>query len=1571
MGHTFGVFSKSVGNVTFGKMRSSLVEGAFHPNHPKHPESPNRPRAQDRYAGYQNPLLGDPGKGQIGRWQSVKVDSLEIVIDQMIEQFLRDKKWYAKVRCREALWNMYRRLEWWVNQQIDPQKNDYQRALLMVRDCIYKILKNTEQEGGTHHDVSLPVCPAPYYHHFSGYYLNHYDAIDKEVPTFDMRDLPLSDTFNGLFRYVSSTEDQEWQVVHSVGTNEMVGNENIMKLDVTSLKHGNSSKVTFQWRFKKQGFIRFKYLASTAPGDGLLFFINNNQVGGEWNQSSTWQEAKFFVKPGQTYKFDWFVRRMSDRRFGKNAVYIKDVECVEVVQSLDEQTPPDLDTIGPDAYDIPGWEWITLSDSSIISTFFTGINDNHPRKVQRIMDAECSGVFSFQYEMGVEPPPSPEQSSLFFNDEFTSRSQSGSTEHGSTAVSQHQSQWSLDGKSSSTQEDFASIVYNVAIGDDCTVDFTGIIEMICPPREIDHYEERTTQISTPIHFSFSGENQWTWKTIDGLGDGIYIEDPIVSGRGDAIYIVNLEADGWMDFSYFTGLRDTESLRIIINDVEHLVVSGDEWEENVRIPLEKGTNTIIFRILDSLTEKPIEEEYPGTFSYGSSRGKHTTPMGSYIDVEREWDTDRYSSSTDEDGSENVYEIFLNPGTTFEFSEELELKKIIDDSEPDLYETVFSEDFNKQGNYAPGISVADNWEWEDIVTRYQGPGHGGDGVLKVENKNGTRNRLYLDDVYLDEPGYVKFEYGGSFSEYENLQLYDNGRLIWTGNEGTSDPLGITVKVPLGSGKHSLKWVFEDYDEIRVPDTTNYVPPKKPDPITGGEVCYSAGTEKHLIHYNDYPNIPGHGSFNARRFSLNYTTSNSRKGPTILYYDGSKPIGIGTETNGRTISRNIYNSGSSITKAKYSERLKVYAGKGYDVPNSFDVPIKGWYFKPDKNTTDPRPIHYDNTYVLTSEQVQPNKRMSKAMWYAAYDSIGNEDIFVEFEYLFYTHDLNNGQSNSNYQKYTSQRYLGRVLRGRLNNSNEITSTDSVFSLTYNQNTAGSIGKIQLPTEINNWDKRLVYGPKRLNNYYSPHSVGTYCVIFDFYALAKNLPIHGIGKKPYYLAIRNLKLTSTRPRKFSNDFDETKVEFTVRNSSGVVRKEIYSAGNTGVSEYFINIDIPQGRWYGIDYKLLKGKSYKGGLEDNGGLFTLSRGTVEETWIDYCIDKKGTMYPSHNSPYEPSTQPPTRVIIPEDSWCWIDTIEVNQEKRSRSLRSNTFTPASTSKSSLKAASKSYVRVRVYDDDNGTLLSDKKYADFDDVQLIKANIKNETKKGKNYSIRVKFFGNSDAEARLTNGEYTFYDKLPLPKSVAFVYDLKTTANVPIWMGGCNGSKIHVNVYDQSGLKIQTNSFETSDIHEFAIEGLSKPNISKVRVEILTEQRGEVSEWTGKEYLTTFKLRSARAIENWTITPSPFHSQLDFFIDGVKKGSYTNAGGTPTFLVDKGRHVFTWVFTAHGKGEVWDYCNIDFIKLTNWICDKVLVTPYCDPGNGDKCVEALIKCLLALWKERPEACVIGKRIWLFT
>ncbi|NRS50288.1 hypothetical protein [Brevibacillus sp. HB2.2] len=1515
MGHTFGIFSKSVGNVTFGKMRSSLVEGAFHPNHPDNPDSPNRPRAEDRYAGYQNPLLGDPGKGQIGRWQTVNLDSLESVIDQMIEQFVRDKNWYAKVRCREALWNMYRRLEWWVNQQIDPQKNDYQRALLMVRDCIYKILKNAEQPDGTHQNVSLPVCPAPYYHHFSGYYLNHYDAIDKEVPTFDMRTLPLSDKFHGLFRYVSSTEDQEWTMVHSVGTNEMAGNENIMKLDVSTLKHGNSSKVTFQWRFKKQGFIRFKYMASTAPGDGLLFFINNNQVGGEWNQNSSWQEAKFHVKPGQTYKFDWFVRRMSDRRFGKNAVYVKDVECVEVVQSLDEQTPPDVDTLFQEAYQQVGWQWITKSsESKIMTNFFGGVTTttNNVREYNIKLDNECDGIFSFSHKLGGYTPPYRFDINTFFVDSFHEHSESGSAPHQSKVDSSHDLEWTLHpNRYSQTTDNSANSVYIANVGDESMVEINGKVELICPPLEVDHHQPKTVADidDGTTSFSFYGVNIWrNWLNPKNDRKTLVMEDPIIQGTGDATTTITINDDGWFEFDYHCNFRGSESFEVLVDGEQALYSLSTDDIRSVKIPLTKGTHSITFRVSDSFTELPFIDDKSANFDYDDDHEKIRGRFGSYITVDRDrdWDySDRQNIAfTESDHAEIQYNISLKPGATLDFSENLTFEPTTNRNDFQYYKKIWSEEFNEgNGKWSSDLDVRDNWEWVDIYQLYHPDSATGDiddGVLMVKDKDGTTNRIFLREFRLRRPGYVRFEYGGKYSKYEALKLYDNGKLIWEGNQNHESAVGIYETVILPAGNHELTWVYQDYDEVEIEVGSGSDGTEELTPDEAEESCFPSGNAASELRYDIYDG----GLPNTRKAKLTWK-------------------GHSQSTNSGNVNREI--TAPSYSTFSYKENLLVYGGTG--IPHTSVV----------KPTLD----YYDSlTYgwpaVLPKLIPVPHRSYFSIGFYH-----GGGDLTISFKAAA----LLRGTNSSGYEAtHTGPRGIFSVhLTTRPHDYN-----GELLFITTDNVGRGGVGNID-------WSKAQPIS-RTLNK-----PAGKYYITLSFLDFFNDTNM-ALDKYQYgainYLFIQTSSLKNTG----IGTYDDSKVLMEVidKSTNKIIQSKEYKGGGTTTSNYLsypININIPPGKTYQIRYTLVKGKGTTGGLSGKGGSFALKEGTFSEKWVPYCCDSTGHCYPKKDSPHtgSPPTPPETDWIIPDDSWCWIDHIEIWESPKAVELCKNTR-----------------LRVRIYDEDSGDLISEEDYTG-EKEQEITASFKNTSSDVKNYSIKYRYYSDCGDKATLYDAQVKISDSKPVEPSSCTVFGFKVTENTSIWMGGCNGSKMYLNVYAQDGKLIHSQTFLEEGEQSFAVNSLLPTPSPSYRFEFITEQKGTTSAVTGKEYKTTFRIKEFQATETWELVPEPFNSKLEFYIDNILMDTFTQQGGfyDHYYPVEAGKHTYKWKFIAQSSGQVWDACEIDYIKLTNWICDKVLVTPYCDPGSGDKCVEALIKCLLAIWKQRPEACVIGKRIWLFT
>lgn len=523
------------------------------PNFPKDSSSPNYPRV-GRVLGYQNPILGDPGRGEIARWQKVRTNALHSLVDQMIEQYTRDRRWYSTTRCREALWNMYRRLEWWVVQNVGYGDSDYKQALSFIRDCIVQILdpgerpkvlyqhrfkdgednsfeykgdweideygnlsglyvpgenvewgENNELEKwiisktvkypskglitfnyaisgfaglfrlkmddeiiwehdstdlvlssafnfrditltvpkGTHKftwefvgelegtsvkidkiafielmpkidkSEDIPKCPLPYTHHFASDYMNYFTGVPYVRPTFSTVGGSKVSDYLDMIRYVSSKENIEWKQVKGEQKNE-----NIFKLPLERLPETLSSKITFNWRLKRKGYITFKYWVDGGNGSELSFYINNQLVGGPWRDTDGWQEASFNVSLPQTYKFDFLVHKSVSKDLGTNAVYIKDIEVVEVTDYTDEPMPGDYSLYGEEAEAESG-KWLIYSHKGVLGTYYRGFPDGADDSIRELeleFYSECDGVFGFGYKLGTEDPDRYDIEGLVFSE---------------------------------------------------------------------------------------------------------------------------------------------------------------------------------------------------------------------------------------------------------------------------------------------------------------------------------------------------------------------------------------------------------------------------------------------------------------------------------------------------------------------------------------------------------------------------------------------------------------------------------------------------------------------------------------------------------------------------------------------------------------------------------------------------------------------------------------------------------------------------------------------------------------------------------------------------------------------------------------------------------------------------------------------------------------------------------------------------------------------------------------------------------------------------------------------------
>ncbi|MDQ0719383.1 hypothetical protein QF049_000644 [Paenibacillus sp. W4I10] len=1548
MGHTFGLFSKSQKGVLFANMRAKIADESYgNPNNPAYlPQSPNAPRSEtDRHGEENNPILGDPGYGQIGRWQTVQLDALENSIDQIIEQYLKDKSWYASVRCREALWNMYRRIEWWVEQQQPPDKTQYQRVLQMVKDCIHKILENAQKPGGSHHGVSLPVCPAPYYHHFSGNYFNHFDATVYEIPLFSMKkDVPFSNKFPDFFRYVSSTEDQEWVAVHSVGRNEQSGSEMILKLDLGLLEIGNSSKITFNWRVKRYGQIRFKYLASAKRGNGMLFYINGQQVGGEWSENSGWQEAAFTLQPGQMYKFDWLIRKMRPEVWQNNGIYIKDVEVVEIVDTRKPPAPKDYDLDGEDVYEYGNW--VVRSPQSVAQAHFKGqfITDDLRKKTMTMdLDNECDGTVSFAYKMGVDEEPYPDHDyQLFFDDEFVQRSQRGDGDHGSYARSLHGVEWILNGEYSETETNQAKIEYEIVAGPDTTVDLRGALEVTCPPREIDHWEpSHLGQGIGKYEWYMSGNPRWV-----NQGNVLRLEEP---KQGDMIAqtIVSLPDEGWFIFSYKHQLRPTEAFEVNVNGMSVHYTTTNGNGEQVRIPLQAGNNVIQFRIRDSLTEEPFKYQLDKLFTYGNNTGntyRTTSPLGSYVDVTRGWDVTDAGATTETNNDTITYRSELNPGAKLTIKEHMRIYPAMDynydpETGANRDEMVFYELFNEEDKISSRLRFTGSWQWKELIA--------GDGVMWAQGHN--QEFICELEAHLNKPGYIFWQYGGDFDPGEKLELQIDGVSVWTGNQSNGND-GTNCTYPVPSGSHRFRWIYRD-GKAYTPGAENtggsgsgsggtigngQTENTSNDPF--GEKCFPAGRQIHKIEYGQ---VPFEGN-SARASRWGWRNEG-------LIYSDDGVHGIKMLDEEKTITR--YFKAPPIGSIEYLETITVYPVKNKKVLNLRKV----------------RPT------VLAGREIDRPEYLG-----LAYYSINvkgtepgdkNSDFFSKYTKKIYINFYCEGNFRVNY-KFISYLVDGIDPRAKLRVYLYPTEKPEKRILIHQEEKNRGYGSTEMNYKYftkDYWDKSAAAYRSEIIKVSQPGEY-TICIgVTDIFTDDDQ----NDDKVPYHATIGNIQIETEDPygrngnNLINNNYDildSTKVKVILTDLTTGERLgngDEYYAMDGQPTTYSNPYTLQPGHGYSIEYTLYKspGESAATGL--NAGGFTLSGGRFIEEWDNYCIDAQGLLYREGESPHpdQDSWNPPGPVTTAPDggSHAWLDVIRL-YENRDRACRGTKIV------------------IETYED--GQLLIPPRPVTNEDDQIISIEVENTSDQKKNYEIRVRFEQDCPGDgAMIWGGSMQLDDISKLDPSWAEVTHFEVWNNKPIWMGGCDNSNMRVKITREDGKVLWDEKYYGEGYRGFELNELAPKPYSKYKVEITTDQKGQISDWTGKRYLTTFRVHDFKAYERWVWVPEPFDCQLDFFIDDELIKTFTQEGGYYTFShpVPKGKHEFKWVFTSLQEvgTRSYEYANLDWMELTNWICDDVYVIPYCEGGGGDKCVEALIKCLLEVWKARPKMCVIGKRIWLFT
>lgn len=951
------------------------------PNYPGNPDSPNYPRAEGRVSGFQNPILGDPGRGEIARWHRVRVNALHSLVDQMIEQYTRDRRWYSTVRCREALWNMYRRLEWWVAQNVEPGNGDYQNALSFIRDCIVQILdtgeaskiiyshkfkdgldNSFEYNGGwrideygylsgeyilgetvvlgegeetedwtitkvieypnpglitfnyavsgfvetfalemdgeviwrhdstevvdntgfTFRDITLnvpeglhefkwvlvgefggsivkfdeiiftelypeikkpeeiPKCPLPYTHHYASDYMNQFTGVPHERPTFSTVGGSKVSDYLDMIRYVSSKENIEWELVNSIDGSG--GNEYIFKLPLERLPETLSSKMTFNWRLKRKGYITFKYWVDGGNGSSLLFYINNQLVGGPWRDTSGWQEVRFNVSQAQTYKFDFLVHKEASMNLGTNAVYIKDIQVVEVTDYTDEPMPGDYTYEGEEAEAEHG-KWLIYSHKGVLGSYYRGFPDGAEdmiRELELEFYSECDGVFGFAHRLGTEDPDRFYVEGLVFTEQH-SLSESSVIWRGedngvgipTVTVTPKYRSWKYtipDGYSDLQgsfiwTKDSDSLTYKVKIDGDWNrglkyLNVYGRLGIICPPRyvvETDFIEnlesgrwttvgEWTSDRNTALLQSESGRDKYGYAIFEPHEDTSIISVEIDEDMRNR-EVLNIYLDGSLYRRLYPGFEN-----IVIN----IPNFGEELRFEVEEKPDEGEMELVFSGLVEFVgefnpmDKETMFEYAGEsidayYEDEDGRGRRVTTellVGS-LETPTSWYTNEgfYMTGDLLPGDEWVIRV---PNAKIPFVDYAKLESMLEEYKESLESVeptqLFYEDFNPFSNQDKLIFDANDWKIVDVY-QFLNFKNSGDSIIVHEAGEGVgrvaKFEIDLSNIELLEGGnYLKFEYGALFHGSDHAVVVaetseGEERVLRVLNRSTLNPDGILVQ------------------------------------------------------------------------------------------------------------------------------------------------------------------------------------------------------------------------------------------------------------------------------------------------------------------------------------------------------------------------------------------------------------------------------------------------------------------------------------------------------------------------------------------------------------------------------------------------------------------------------------------------------------------------------------------------------------------------------------------------------------------------------------------------------------
>lgn len=524
-------------------------------------------------------------------------------------------------------------------------------------------------------------------------------------------------------------------------------------------------------------------------------------------------------------------------------------------------------------------------------------------------------------------------------------------------------------------------------------------------------------------------------------------------------------------------------------------------------------------------------------------------------------------------------------------------------------------------------------------------------------------------------------------------------------------------------------------------------------------------------------------------------------------------------------------------------------------------------------------------------------------------------------------------------------------------------------------------------NYNEGDLWNPSKgkwFNKHYPNLEVGTYgfkLILEDTYQDTKTIGIRALPKITQYTTSK------------TKEYDNTSFTFSVVDSSTGAYIPIEGSKNIIMKgkelRKCFRIVVPKGKEYIIRGKLVRGKAAEGGLTGNGGSVRLNEGVIKYNVIQkefpLAVSIGGDiskLFPIPGWEIEKPSEVPSDGDEGDVSnpYCWLDVIEVmkyfdppiTSDERKALIDEVSCYPKGTELigtiNNFEEHSKDWWEFWGTNDSLKGVFEDN----------IEFTLFNPLDKEVDLTLNFTVDDNADecgggGIINYFGGGFEYWNTGKLigegieevPSSVRVVIDEYISDHEIV--GGCNGSYAEVLIKSGDNV-LKTIRIDENGWTDFDLGNLYNYGLKEYDIEIKTYQNG-YKDPRGYDIRSTFILGDFNIFTSYELAATKFDSVLDFYVNGEKKFSIDAEGeGEQYFPVKKGKNKYKFVFSTNNWDYNWDYAEIPWIRLTNWICDDVPVVPYCEPGGGDKCIEALIGCVLGLLpKPKPKGCVYIKYI----